>query len=496
MRNAVSGRRISNVMTNFFKEIQMGKIMKSTKLKLMLVALSATVLVACGGGGGGGGGGAGDAPLTPGWQSAQLLELSNAPAEGADVAINASGVGYAVWLQVAEGKQGVFASRYSNGEWGAAQLVSSEALIAGPASHPQVVALPDGEALVLWAQSIPGGTRSVMGKRSTNGGGWTEFNEVELSINLETADDLELVADNNGNAAAVWAQREEGEITGDVHYALFQNGAFNTSQAITDTDAEHGEPDIAIDSEGKVLVVWLERSFVNGVLADRVFVRSVMDILLGDIVNLSGATNLDASEPSVTWGPGGSALVAWSQALPTGAGSQIESKGSDNALDVNAWSPLFVASGQGNFGFLRSDPQVVIDAQDRAVIVWQQEGLGDQRDDVVAVHWNGTAWGLPQTVDSHVAGASPLPQLAADANGQAIAVWRQDAGPRINMASARLNMASGQWSAPELIENDNTGDARNAPSLAMNASGRALAAWEQTAGSPSADSILANVFIK
>lgn len=476
--------------------------MKLTKLKFFLAAISAGVLVACGGGGGGGGsadgGGGGVPPIVPGWQTAQALESLDLPAEGADVAINADGVGYAVWRQAADGKQGVFASRYSNGAWSAAQLVSSEALIAGSAFDPQVVALPDGEAVVLWSQSIPDGTLSVMSKRSTNGGTWTEFNEKELSINLETTDNLELVADNKGNAVAVWAQREVGGFIDDVHYSLFRNGDFEPVESITDSNAQHREPDVAIDSEGRVLIVWLENSLVNGAFANRVFVRSISDIVLSGIENLSGAVDVDASAPTVAWGPNGKAVVTWVQDLPGGGGSHTLARVSDNAL-ADQWGAVTVLSGVGNFGFFARNPTVAMDTQGRAVAMWQQEGLVDGRDDIFAAHFDGTNWTPAQAVETQDAGDATFPQVAVDAGGQAIAVWRQDDGANINVLSARLNMASGQWSVPELIETDNTSDARLAPSLAVNAAGRAIAAWEQTLATPTggvADSILGNVFIK
>jgi hypothetical protein len=76
-----------------------------------------------------------------------------------------------------------------------------------------------------------------------------------------------------------------------------------------------------------------------------------------------------------------------------------------------------------------------------------------------------------------------------DANGNAIAVWAQDDGPTMSIYANRYVAGTG-WQEAQLIE-DGTGEARY-PQIAMNASGNAIAVWEQYDGS--AWSIYANVY--
>ncbi|MFW2388901.1 MAG: hypothetical protein ACN4G0_11225, partial [Polyangiales bacterium] len=88
-------------------------------------------------------------------------------------------------------------------------------------------------------------------------------------------------------------------------------------------------------------------------------------------------------------------------------------------------------------------------------------------------------WGVPRSLEAN-AGDARYPRVAVDAVGNAIAVWQQPSlgplGPRSIWASS-FAPASG-WSPAELLENDD--GLAESPQVAMDASGNAIAIWQQS----------------
>jgi len=134
-------------------------------------------------------------------------------------------------------------------------------------------------------------------------------------------------------------------------------------------------------------------------------------------------------------------------------------------------------------------PQIAFDANGNAIAVWYQPG-GAQYS-IYANHYQpGLGWGTAGLIENNT-GEAYNPQIAFDANGNAIAVWRQFDGTRYNIWANRYDAATGSWGTAELIETD-TGWAV-APQIAIDANGNAIAVWVQSDGTR--DSIWANRYV-
>jgi hypothetical protein len=84
-------------------------------------------------------------------------------------------------------------------------------------------------------------------------------------------------------------------------------------------------------------------------------------------------------------------------------------------------------------------------------------------------------WGMAELIETDDTGDARNARLAIDPNGNALAVWQQSDGVRYNIWSNRYT-PSGGWGMAERIEGDNAGDA-GGPEVALDASGNALAVW-------------------
>lgn len=126
-------------------------------------------------------------------------------------------------------------------------------------------------------------------------------------------------------------------------------------------------------------------------------------------------------------------------------------------------------------------PQVAIHASGHAVAVWYQFTSSGRSDIWANRYTPATGWGTAERIETDDAGPANDVQLAMDASGNAIAVWRQHDGTRHNNWANRYDAAAGRWGTAEPIETDDAGNA-SSPRVALDPAGNAIAVWHQFDG--------------
>jgi len=171
----------------------------------------------------------------------------------------------------------------------------------------------------------------------------------------------------------------------------------------------------------------------------------------------------DARGPSISVNAAGEAMAVWMQ--PGGG------------VGINIWANRFTPAGGWGIAERISKGQggaqgaqvVAIDVSGHAIAVWQEA------DHIWANRYTpGNGWNEPTRIDVGF-GSAGNPQIGVDAGGNALVVWWQSAGGRINVESVRYAVGSG-WGNPATLDTDNTGDV-SAPQVAVNAAGNAVVAW-------------------
>lgn len=138
-------------------------------------------------------------------------------------------------------------------------------------------------------------------------------------------------------------------------------------------------------------------------------------------------------------------------------------------------TPVVISSFNGNANF----PKVVSDDQGNALAVWLQ-GTSTYTSIYSCYFKAGEGWGLDEAVETGDDGNAGNPSIAMDASGNAIAVWHQNDGLTNNIYSNIYTPGTG-WASAELIATDNSGQAYS-PQIAMNPSGEAIATWRESDG--------------
>ncbi|NPU95511.1 MAG: hypothetical protein HPY82_26755 [Gammaproteobacteria bacterium] len=146
--------------------------------------------------------------------------------------------------------------------------------------------------------------------------------------------------------------------------------------------------------------------------------------------------------------------------------------------DSGTWGTVSLVENQGNDA---SQPKVAVDANGNAIAVWKQMDGG--RYNLWANRYEpDTGWGTPQLLENLDYGNVDQADIAIDANGNAmVAWWELGAASKANIMAAYYTAGVG-WGAATLLEFDDRGDATT-PKVAFDADGNALVVWFQYDGS-------------
>jgi hypothetical protein len=294
-------------------------------------------------------------------------------------------------------------------------------------------------------------------------------------LELGAADAIapQIAVDANGNAMAVWMQLEsEAVFRFNIWAARYVLGSgWGPAELIETGTGSASDPQVAVDASGNAIAVW-EQTLGTGeedVLANRYVVGSGW----GQAQPISNLAEVgESNEIQIAMDGAGNAMVVWRQ-----TGSQAEN------FVQNLWFNRFsVSSGWGLADLVErvpgnvDSPQIASTPTGTAMAVWLQTGEAGT-DNVFSSRYNpSTGWSAPELLEQDNTGDAFDPQIALHADGHAMAVWKQVNAGQGNIWANRYTPASG-WGAPELIETDP--NRAFTPQIAMDAAGNVVAVWEQ-----------------
>lgn len=294
--------------------------------------------------------------------------------------------------------------------------------------------------------------------------------------NLGNANSPQIAFDARGDAISVWLQSDG--VNNNVWANRYTAGVgWGTAVMIEASNTSSvQELQIAVDAGGNALAVWSQRDAVNFNILAN---RYTVGIGWG-VAALIETNAGNAFRPQIAFDPSGNAIAVWHQ--PNGGASSI-------------WANRFIASsGWGTAELIETDnagaansPRVAFDTNGNAMAVWSQSD-GTRLNVWANRYTTGSGWGNAMVIESENLGDAAAPQIVFDSNGNANVVWQQSDGARTNIWANRYTAGSG-WGRATLIETDNTGFA-GGPQIAIDANGSAIVVWSQSDGTRS--NIVAN----
>ncbi|MFN0038398.1 MAG: hypothetical protein ACKVP2_02665, partial [Burkholderiales bacterium] len=354
---------------------------------------------------------------------------------------------------------------------------------AGDAVSPQVAVNASGDAIVVWAQEDVGAVRRVWASRF-NGMSWGAA--VQIDNNTNEVDDPQIGLDAVGNAIAIWVQDDGSGTNRDVWARRYNfSVGWEPLASIDDAGlADASVPQIALDGLGNGFAVWIQ--FDNGsglqLVRSNRFDNDPMSPTpgWGTAVPIQNI-NGEAAEVRIAADESGNAIAVWTQSDGT---THISANRYANAAWVGA-QKIEINAGDA------AAPQIAMNAAGNALVVWEQ-AVNPPRLDIWSAGFNatGNAWGNAQLIETDNTGDARAAQVAMNANGNGFAVWEQSDQQRVNIRSNRFTAGAG-WGTVQFVE---TADGpADSPDVVLAANGSAIAVWVQDDGSnPGKIDIVAN----
>lgn len=342
------------------------------------------------------------------WSAPQVLDTQHAgEADRPVVAVNAAGVGVAVWeLRVGTDTR-LYAAEYApESGWSAPKPIEQGA---GPVGPARVAVDSQGHALVVYQQR-DGATASVWAVRRVAGVGWSSPLRLEASA---APVGPVLTTDGAGNALAAWVAVET-DGTRSVRARRFNpEGTWAAAESVAAL-VDEALPAVALSADGSATVVFRRRA-EDGSLS--ILARRFVPGTGWEAEALLGRGSPTWGEVAVAMDRWGRALVAW-----TGLGGSGPVLRLARYTSETGWQEVDVATGRA------TQPVVGADGQGNFHLLWVENVSGEDRVHSARYPDGATALGATRALESAHGGTSKRPRLAVSAGAGASAVWYRDNG--------------------------------------------------------------------
>ena len=346
--------------------------------------------------------------------------------------------------------------------WGTAELIEADT---GNAEYPQIAFDPDGNAIAVWEQRDNNGIMCIYSNRYDSTTGWGTAEDVDTTSS--NAFEPQIGIDSYGNAIVVWRQGTNN----DIYSRRYTSGiGWGAAVSIENNDGNAGCPQVAVDPDGNAIAAWQQ---YDGTHSHYDIYSNRYDSGTGwSTAEDIDMTNSEAFGPQIAIDPDGNAIAVWQQS----DGTIYSIYSNRYASGTGSWGTAELIENNNNSAF---GPQIAIDPDGNAIAVWwQSDGTYYS---IYSNRYDSTteSWGAAQDIDMTNSNAF-APQIAIDSYGNAIVVWQQYDGTIYSIYSNRYDSTTESWGAAKLIENSDL-DAYE-PQIAINSDGNAIAVWRQHDG--------------
>ena len=277
--------------------------------------------------------------------------------------------------------------------------------------------------------------------------------------------------DPQGNAIAVWKRFTGSGSIIESTVRPSRTGAWQTPVSLSEEGQTASYPEIAIDPQGNAIAVWVHTHLSESVVEAAVRPAS-SGAWQAPIALSTGGQSI--GEPDVAVDAQGNALVVWPQ---LGVTETIQA--AVRPAGDGVWQAPVAVSTPGENAIL---PKVAIDPQGDAVVVWTSNNGGNRIVEATSKHGSSGIWQAPVALSSPTEGASE-PEVAIDSQGDAVAIWQSSNGANEIIDSASMSAGNGAWQSPIPVSISATSLIGEFPQIAMNPQGDAVAVWDQSNGS-------------
>jgi len=365
--------------------------------------------------------------------------------------------------------------------WGTAQRIDANDY----GNTPQIVADNRGNAIAMWTQfdALPQ-QYGVWTNRYTAEKGWDTPKRINDYVGQ--AAELALAVNGRGEAIAVWAQyslSDPDNPSAPFHSSLWSNRfepgeGWGTAVQIQDASTYALAPKVSMDARGNAIVVWHQQNAaldITNIYGTR---YSKQDGWAAPRL-LQADAAMQGTYPQVAMTDGGDAMIAWGQTDQTTFASNIASL-RYSARD--GWSAPDNVPGTDGAGVAA----LGVDGRGNAIAAWVRMDPSTFQDNVFASRYGVKhGWDVPEMLQPGTDANGGQLHLAMNGSGQAMALWKESVyslgGDFTFEMHANRYVPGKGWQGSQLVGTTaiypDTGGSN--PQIGMDEGGNAMAVWEQ-----------------
>lgn len=313
--------------------------------------------------------------------------------------------------------------------------------------------------------SLPWLTKVVPPKAATG----DAAQAADISTAAETATGPDLAVSGSGTTTVVWSARSGSGAFTVFSRQISASGSRGTVRQLSVSGQDALAPQVAVAPTGTATVTWIRSNGTNFVVQARRILSSGTPEESTKTLSGSGQ---DAAGPQVAVSPGGAATVVWKRF--DGAHYLVQERriAADGTLEASAHT--LSESGQDAV-----EPQVAVDGNGKATVVWSRF---DGSDSIVQVRRVGSE-GTPMAsfTSLSAAGDSAVqPRVAVNTVGAVTIAWARFDGSNWIVQSRRLSSSGALVGSAQSL----SATGRNAaePQVAVAGDGTSTIAWSRFDG--------------
>jgi hypothetical protein len=329
----------------------------------------------------------------------------------------------------------------------------------------------DGNNIGISIWDLDDGSRTnIYSSRYTPGTGWGTPQLIEVN-NAGDAMNADIAVNAAGQALAVW-EHSDGTFKSIMSNRYVPGTGWGSPQFIEVGGGDAMYPKVGIDAQGNGFAIWQQ-----GVGNATNIYMSRFDTATGwsPPVALGLAAFGASSSPALAVRSNGDAFFLWRQLDLQGQYSVIANR------YVAGTGLVAGAQIEQNDAGPAQGPQIAVDAQGNAIAIWSL--MANNQNDLWGVRFTPTGgWAAPALLETGT-GHALAGQVSLNAAGDGFAVWQQYDGAHLNVWANHFTLAAG-WGTATLVEHDDAGDV-GVPQIAVDSVGNAIAVWRQSNGTSS-----------
>jgi hypothetical protein len=247
---------------------------------------------------------------------------------------------------------------------------------------------------------------------------------------------------------------------------------------------------MAMGADGNFVVVWRSTGQDGegfGIFGQRYDAEAAP---LGSEFQINTYTTNGQNRPAVALAPDGAFVVVWLSNTQDGANYGVFAQRYDAtgaALGAEFQVNTYTTDNQ-------SRPRVAMDAAGRFVVVWQSDSQDGDNYGVFGQRYDraGAALGGEFQINTYTTGSQSRPRVAMHGGGSFVVVWQSDGqdGSFLGISARRYDAAGAPQSAEFRVNTYTTGS-QGIPDVAMDAGGNFVVVWRSNGQDGSNDGIFA-----